>query len=157
MSRPIKLFYATNLAGIDEIFLSEWKPAKYNGQWIRPPGTTIGNEMWIPNVLDLKEFEGSVPVRIIKSEEETGLWLICYNDYFIDEQHLYNFKPRFSKDKPDRLDSEYMSTERNKNSNFWELHVESDQEMKAGEGPISATLKRISSDIAEGLVIGNGN
>ena len=157
MSRPIKLFYATNPGGIDEIFLSEWKPAKDNGQWIMPPGTAIGNEMWIPNVLDLEESEGPVPVRIIKSEEETGLWLICYNDYFIDEQHLYNFKPRFSKDKPDRLDSEYMSTERNKNSKFWGLHVESDQEMKAGEGPIPATLKRITDDVAEGLVIGNGN
>ena len=39
------------------------------------------------------------------------------------------------------------------NPDAWGLHVRSDQEMVAGDEPIPATLKRISSDIAEGLII----
>lgn len=153
MGLPAKVLYATNTGDDREIFLSEWKPSLENGRWMMPPETPIGLDMWISNVLDLKESEGPVVVRVTKAEEETGLWLVCYNEYFGNEQHLYNFKPKFEKDRPDRIDFEYMNKIETNNPNAWGLHVRSDQEMVAGDGPIPATLKRISSDIAEGLII----
>lgn len=62
---------------------------KENGKYGYPPNTPVGYEMWIPNCIDLKSEEGTVRVEIVEAEEETGLWLICVNDYFGDEQHLY--------------------------------------------------------------------
>ena len=131
----------------DVILLSAYKPIKNmgTGKYHFPPDTPLGFDMWIPNCLGLKSEEGIVQVEIVKSDEETGLWLICVNDYFGNEQHLY------TGEKPIHLPPEkrYMDF---KGFGDWvikdpinSLHVGTMIEMVAGDGPISVKLKRKSN------------
>ena len=142
MGYPITEFHATNVGDKSGwIILSKFKPEKRdNGKWYPPKDTQIGYDLWIPNVIDLKEEEGVVDVDIVKSDEETGLWLICYDDYFGDEQHLYTNKPRFIEGTK-KMDYEFQESYDNFELGLyiWAKTID----MKAGDGPISVTLKRI--------------
>jgi hypothetical protein len=128
MGLPIRELHVTNTGSeTGHIILTKWIPVKKDdGRYCWPPNTPLGFDMWIPNVLGLKEEEGTVSVKIVESKKETGLWLICFNDYFGDEQHLY------ANHKPIHEDEEYNS-----------LHVSTDIKMEAGDGPIPVTLERI--------------
>jgi hypothetical protein len=145
MGCPITTLHVTNTGDSSgSIILTKWIPVKeiVDGKrmykW--PPDTPIGFDLWIPNVLDLKEDEETVPVEIVASDKETGLWLVCYDDYFGDEQHLYAHKPRFVEGTK-KLDWEYEDSE--ENDFDMGLHVAVDSiKMKAGDGPIPVTLIR---------------
>ena len=145
MGCPITEFHVTNTGDVTgHILLTKWIPDKRDdGKYYRPKDTPLGYDMWIPNVLDLKEEEGTIPVKIVETNEETGLWLICFNDYFGDEQHLYNFKPIHKDEKdidgPHKSCRDWIFPEED-----WGLHVwVKDIKMKAGDGPIPVTLERI--------------
>lgn len=126
-----------------EILLSAFKPVKKEGgKYGYPPDTPVGYEMWIPNCLGLKEEEGVVRVEIVEAEEETGLWLICVNDYFGDEQHLYSGEKPIHKSEEERF-GDY------KGFHDWiipepynSIHVGTSIKMKAGDGPINVKPKR---------------
>lgn len=142
MGCPITEFHATNVG--DEsgwVLLSKFKPEKReNGKWYAPNDTPLGYDLWIPNVIDLKEDEGVIDVDIVKSDEETGLWLICYDDYFGDEQHLYTNKPRFIEGTK-KFDYEFQE---NYERFEFGLHIWAKTiDMKTGDGPIPVTLKRL--------------
>ena len=148
MGLPIRELYATNVGDeSNEIFLSAYKPLKKDDGYHRPPKTALGFDMWIPNVLDLKEEDGIVPVEVTTSEKETGIWLICANDYFGNELHIYTCKP-IHKDEKDRYGNY-------KSFRDWDFPEEEDvdfglhiyfedlKDFVAGDGPIPVTLKRI--------------
>jgi hypothetical protein len=124
------------------IMTGDWKPEQNeDGNWFMPGGVPIGVDMWIPNIIDL-EINKQIEVKIVPSEKETGLWLICYDDYFGDEQHIYNFKPRFI-EGTDRIDAKYnnhMMMSEEIEENYWGIHVWSDIKMVHGDGPIPVTL-----------------
>ena len=141
MGLPIRKLNATKIG--DEIFLSKWIPMKKgNGKYYMPPNTPLGDDMWIPNVIDLTEEEGTIPIEIIKSDKETGLWLACYDDYFGCEQHLFDFKlkPIDGTKEFDFVEEHYDNTVDFYNT----LHVSTDIEIKVGD-IIPVTLKRIES------------
>ena len=124
-----------------KILLSAYKPIKKDdGKYYMPPNTPLGYDMWVPNCLGLTEEEGIVDIEIVESKEETGLWLICYDDYFGDEQHLYTFKVRFIEGtkKVDWDEDHYDESDNFYNS----LHVGTNIKMKAGDGPIPVILVR---------------
>lgn len=147
MGLPIRELHVTNTGEeTGQIILTKWIPVKKDdGRYCWPPDTPLGFDMWIPNVLDLKEDEGTVSVKIVESKEETGLWLICVNDYFGNEQHLYaNVKP-IHKEEKDRYGnyksfSDWIIDE---DEEYNSLHVSTDIKMVAGDGPLSVTLVRI--------------
>lgn len=140
MGLGIKKFYATNTADESKnIFLSGWKPIKKENGYCWPPNTALGADMWIPNVLDLKEEEGTVEVEIIKSETETGLWMACEDDYFIGEQWLYTFKPIFKEDGK-RIDWTKLEEDETIDE-FNSIHVRTDIDTETGD-VIPVTLKR---------------
>lgn len=146
MGLPIRGLNVTNTGDeTGRIILTKWIPEKRDdGNYYWPPNTPLGYDMWIPNVLDLKEEEGTIPVEIIESKEETGLWLICFNDYFGDEQHLYANKKPIHKEEKDRFGdykgfSDWIIDE---DEEFNSIHVATDIKMVAGDEPISVTLKR---------------
>jgi hypothetical protein len=146
MGLPIRELNVTNTGDESgQIILTKWLPEKRDdGKYYWPPDTPLGHDMWIPNVLDLKIEEGTVPVEIVKSEDETGLWLICVNDYFGDEQHLYANKKPIHKEEKDRF-GDYKGFRDwiiDEDEEFNSLHVATDIKMVAGDGPISVTLKR---------------
>lgn len=145
MGCPIQKLYATNI-GTDsgKIFLSAYKPEKKDGHYYRPHDTPIGFDMFVNNCLDLTEEEGTVQVTLGKSDTETGLWLICYDDYFGNEEHLYDAKPRFVEGTK-KFDYEYWDElcDTDDNIDYCGLHVSSNLNMKAGEGPIPVTLIRV--------------
>lgn len=101
MGCAIKELYATNTNDeTSDILLTSWIPEKRDGKYYWPSNTPLGFDMWIPNVIDLKEEEGTTPVKIIESEEKTGLWIICADDYFGDEQYpICSFQTRKSRRK----------------------------------------------------------
>lgn len=148
MGIAFRHLYATNTG--DEtglIFVSEFKPVKTEKGYKRPPKTALGFDMWIPNVLNLKEDEGTVPVKVVKSDKETGIWVICVNDYFGNEIHMYTCKP-IHKPEKDRY-GDYKSFRDwdfpdEEDINFG-LHIwfEDLDDLVAGDGPIPVTLKRI--------------
>lgn len=147
MGLPIKELNVTNPNdenGKGDIFLSKWIPVKTENGYKWPPDTPLGYDMWIPNVLDLKIEEGTVPVEIVESEEETGLWLICVNDYFGNEQHLYANKKPIHKEEKDRY-GDYKGFRDwiiDEDEEYNSIHVGTDIKMEAGDGPIPVTLKR---------------
>lgn len=141
MGLALKTLYATNIENDGKIFLSGWKPEFKDGKYYWPANTPIGHDMYIDNVMDLKEDEGTIPVEIIESEQETGLWLICYDDFFGGEQHLCNFKPRFIEGTK-KYDSAYEDEIWDKDEKAWSLHVDTEIKMETGDGPIPVTLKR---------------
>lgn len=142
MGLPNKKLYATNV-GSERIFLSAWIPCRKEGddgeiQYFWPPNTAIGSDMWVPNVLHIKPEDGTVPVKIVASETETGIWLICYDDYFGDEQHIFNWKPRFIEGTI-KFDYHYPHT-LDLGDDIFGIHVVTDIKMKAGDSPIPVTL-----------------
>lgn len=138
-----RILYATNVGREDGwIFLSAWKPIlKKDGKYYRDNTQPIGGDMMIPNVLNLTFEDGIVPVKVIASDVETGLWMVCYNDYFGNEQHLFNYKPKVFTDKYGffRVMEDDDDDEESEN---WSMHVASELEMVAGDGPIPVTLAR---------------
>lgn len=147
MGLPINKLYATNTN--DEsgrIHLSAWIPEKHeDGKYYCPKNTPIGLDHWVPNTLDLKPEEGTVEVRIIKSDKETGIWLVCFDDYFGDEQHLYaGIKPMF-KEGTKNIDWKLFNKliDDDDSANPFTLHVGTGIKMVAGDGPIAVTLERI--------------
>lgn len=155
MGLPIRKLFATNIDTdivSDLILISSWIPEKRdNGKYYRPDNTPLGFEMLVPNVLNLSQSDGTIQVNIEKSEEETGIWLFCYDDYFGNEQHLFTFKHRFIPGTKDRIDWAYaenlLDDAEDKGvdiGDIYGIHVYCpDIEMKAGDGPISVTLTRI--------------
>jgi len=97
--------------------------------------------MWIPNVIDLKFEDGTVQVEIIKSEKETGLWLICEDGYFLEEQWLQTDKPKHVEGRTDKFDFKESHYESEVDF-FNNLHIDTDIEMKNGDC-IDVTLKRV--------------
>ncbi len=135
--------YATNVGcESGRIFLSQWKPILKDGKYCWPPDTPLGFDMYAPNLIDIKEEEGPVMVKVVPCEEETGLWLICYDDYFGGEQHLYNFKPRF-KEGTNKFDYDYAE-KLNIGDDIFGLHIDVKDDMVTGDGPIPVTLERLS-------------
>ena len=142
MGLPKETLYATNTNDeTKEILLTSFIPEKRDNNYYRPKNIPLGNDMWIPNVLDLKIEEGTVQVKVIESEKETGLWLICEDDYFAEEQHLYTDKPKHIKDRTDKFDFNEDHYENNVDF-FNTLHVSTDIETKNGDC-INVTLKRV--------------
>ena len=143
MGLPQKNLYATNIGYENgDLLLSCWEPVlKKDGNYYMPPNTPIGLDMPIKNSLGLKFEDGIVPVKVVESGEDTGLWLACFDDYFGNEQHLFNYKPEFKVvdgKKTKRINYEDFDEDDVK----WELHIWTDIKMVAGDGPISVKLVR---------------
>ena len=144
MGLPKEKLWVTNTGDPSGyILLSAFKPVKKeNGKYGYPPDTPIGYDMWIPNCIDLKPEEGTVRVEIVEAEEETGLWLICVNDYFGDEQHLYaGEKPIHLPPEERYRDFKGFRDWKIKNP-YNSLHIGSEIKMVAGDGPLSVKPKR---------------
>jgi hypothetical protein len=142
--------YATNVFTDNErILLSRWKPEYRDGDYYMPSGTNMFEDMWIPNVLGLEYEDGPVKVEIIPSDNETGLWYVCYDGDFIGEKHLYNWKPLLKKVKygrnPERFELDVSDVNRPQwCDDMFGLHVWTDNiKMESGDGPLSVTLRRI--------------
>ena len=149
MGLPHRILYATNVDREDGwIFLSAWKPIlKEDGQYYRDCSQPIGGDMEIPNVLNLTFEDGIVPVKVVKSDVETGLWLVCFNDYFGNEQHLFNYKPKTYVDEYGnfRVDYSKEDEENEEDSTLpekWSIHIACEIKTVAGDGPIPVTLAR---------------
>lgn len=151
MGLPARELYVTNTG--DEtgyILLSKYIPIKKENGYHIPPNTPIGSDMWIPNVLDLKEDEGTVSVNIVKSDKETGIWVICFNDYFGNEIHMYTCKP-IHKEEQDRFGN-YKSFRDweipEDDINMWSLHIwfKDLDDLVAGDGPIPVTVVRMTNE-----------
>ena len=95
-----------------DTFLAAYKPLPAGvkrGSWKSPPNTPLGYDMFIDTDFfpELTQYDDPIPVEIVEAEEETGLYIACYNDFFGNEQHLYNVKPVFNEDGT-RLDRRKM-------------------------------------------------
>lgn len=142
MGIPHRQLYATNTGDESKkIILTAWIPVKKEDGYHWPPNTPLGGDIWVNNSLDLKEEEGTVPVMVVQSEVETGIWLICENGYFIDEQWLYNYKPRYKKEDPQRLDHAWAE-DNIEGDDVFGIHISTDIDMVAGDGPLPVTLVR---------------
>ena len=133
MGLPKSELWVTNTGDPSgEILLSAYKPVKKeNGKYYAPPKTPLGYDMWIPNCLGLKPEEGVVRVEIVKTKEETGIWLMCFDDYFGSENHIFvNKKPEWILDKEGKKTSV-------KADHFNSLHVSVPFKTKHGDGPIN--------------------
>lgn len=130
----------------DNVMLfADWFPERHedDGKWHYPKEYPLGHDMWIPNFVGLKPEDGIVKVKLEMSEEETGLWVICFDDYFGNETHIYTSKPTR---KPEE--------ERNGYNGFSDWEFEDEDEiglhvwiencgMVAGDGPLPVTIKII--------------
>ena len=145
MGLPKRDLYVTYLGDDKTLFFSTWVPPKNkDGEYYHPSEIPIGLDMFIPNVLNIRHDDGPVKVKVVKSDKETGLWLICYDDYFGNETHLHNYKPRFRTDtKYPKVDFDYEdSLCDTMDYTPWSIHVwAEDFGMKAGDGPIPVTLE----------------
>ena len=141
--------WATNVGDESgKIYLTAWIPEKRDGKYFWPDNTPIGGDMWVNNCLGLTEEEGTVCVDVVRSDKETGIWIICYDADFMAEQHLENFKPRFKKDGK-TYDYTYQRelAERNHiHVDIFGLHVNTFIEMETGDGPWPVTLVRTTSE-----------
>ena len=116
----------------DTTFLAAYKPLPARvkrGSWKRPPNTPLGCDMFIKADFfpELTQYDDPIPVEIVEAEEETGLYIACYNDYFGNEQHLYNVKPVFN-EAGTGLDYSRMQED----EEFDGFHVSSRVDAKAG-------------------------
>lgn len=73
----------------EKVLLSAYIPVKKEDGWHMPEGQALFYEIWVPNLLNLIEDDGPVEVDIQLTEDETGVWAICYDDYFFEETHIY--------------------------------------------------------------------
>lgn len=153
MGIATRKLYVTNI-GDDSILLSKYIPVKKEDGYHFSPNTAFGDDIWIPNVLNLREGEGTVPVKVVKSDIETGLWVICVNDYFGNEIHMYTCKPTHKEEK-DRFgdyksfrDWEFPEDDIN---DVWGLHIwfKDLNDLVAGDGPIPVTLVRTTEETDE--------
>ena len=142
MGTPKRNLYVTNTNDKSKcIILSAYIPIKKeDGKYYMPDNTPLGYDMWIPNVLDLKEEEGTVRVEVIESKEETGLWLIQEDGYFLEEQWLQTDKPKYIEGRTDKFDFNEKHYEENVDF-FNNLHIDTNIKMKNGDC-IPVTLKR---------------
>lgn len=130
--------YATNIDGDSKKTFSYQHifQKKKNGEYYQPKDIPLGYDMWIPNVLGLKIEDGTIQVEVIESEKETGLWLICEDGDFLEEQWLKTYKPKHIEGRTDKFDyKEDVNV-------FNTLHVYTKINMKSGDC-IDVTLKRI--------------
>jgi len=142
MGLPHRQLFATNTGDpSDCILLTSWKPVKKeDGKYYWPPDTPLGGDIWVPNVLELLEEEGTVPVMVVTSNTETGIWLVCYDDYFGNEQHIYNYRPHYIEETR-KID--WNATEKEvEGDNIFGIHISTNIEMTSGDPPIPVTLKR---------------
>ena len=142
MGVPKRTLYATNTNDESKsIFLSAYIPEKKNGEYYQPKDIPLGYDMWIPNVLDLKFEEGTIQVEVIESEKETGLWLICEDGDFSEEQWLQTDKPKHIEGRIDKFD--FNEEHYEEDVDFYNnLHIDTDINMKNGDC-INVTLKRV--------------
>ena len=144
MGLPKRTLYATNTNDeTKNIFLSAYIPEKRDGEYYRPKDIPLGYDMWIPNVLDLKFEDGTIQVEVIESEKETGLWLICENGDFLEEQWLQTSKPKHQEGRTDKFDFNEEHYE-NEVDFFNNLHIDTNIEMKNGDC-INVTLRQIQN------------
>lgn len=73
----------------DQLFLLSWKPQVENNSIVKP--SEHGLSLLIPNLPDLSNISSLVSVRIIESEEDTGLYIAA------DSRYTYSL---FVKEKP---------------------------------------------------------
>ncbi len=144
MGLPKKILYATNInSETKDIFLTTYIPIKKENKYYRPENTPLGYDMWIPNVLDLKFDDGTIQVEVIESEKETGLWLICEDGDFLEEQWLQTDKPKYVEGRTDKFDfnEEHYEEDVDFFNNF---HIDTDIKMKNGDC-INVTLRQIKN------------
>jgi hypothetical protein len=142
--------YLTNTNDVTgKVLLSAWIPEKReDGLYYTPKDTPIGLDLWVPNTLGVTYEEGPVPVKVVPSDTETGMWIICVNDYFWGEQHLFTTKPIHKKEE-DRFhdykgwrDWEFPDKNEDNNGGF-SLHVYApDVKHQPGDEPICVTFER---------------
>ena len=153
MGVALTKLYATNTGDeTGKILLSGWIPEKRGEAYFRPSGAHWFDELWIPNVLDLTYEEGPVPVEVAPSDTETGIWLICVNDYFGDEDHIYTIKPVPKKVSESYRFSDWVfpdtTNDVDDDNGGFGLHISSPLlKTKAGDGPIPVTLVRKEKEI----------
>ncbi len=134
------------------VYLSAFIPVKKEDGYHWPPNTPLGGDYWVNNTIDLKEEEGPVYVEIVKSDVDTGIWIICADEYFGAEQWLYNFKPRFKESSPDqygwKIDHKYSEEMENEdpNNDSFGLHVRTLINMDSGDGPWPVTFIRTTKE-----------
>ena len=144
MGLPKKTLYATNINHeTNDIFLTAYIPIKKENRYYRPENTPLGYDMWIPNVIDLKFDDGTIQVEVIESEKETGLWLICEDGYFLEEQWLHTDKPKYVEGRTDKFDFNEEHYEEDVDF-FNSLHIDTDIKMKNGDC-INVTLRKIKN------------
>ena len=148
MGTPKKNLYLLNTG--DEtgniILTADWHPIKHkpdDGKWYYPKECPLGLDMWIPNFIGLKPEDGIVKVKLEMSEEETGLWVICFDDYFGNETHIFACKPIHKPEEECRGYKGFSDWEF-PDPDDWGLHVWIENcNMVAGDGPLPVTLKII--------------
>ena len=141
MGLPIRELHLTNTGDESRrILLSKWIPIKEGpGKYKMPPDTPIGYDIWVPNLVGLTEDMGTVKVELIESEEETGIWLMCFDDYFGDEDHIFvDRKPEWILDKEGKKKSVRAD-------HYNSLHVTVPFKTKHGDGPINIGFRLIGN------------
>ena len=144
MGLPKRELWVTNTGDPSgDILLSAYKPVKKeDGKYYRPPEIPLGYDMWIPNCLGLKPKEGVVRVKIVETKEETGLWLICVNDYFGNEQHLYTGEKPIHRPEEERYGDYKGFRDWIIDNPYNSLHIGTEIKMVAGDGPTNVKPKR---------------
>lgn len=142
MGLPKRTLYATNTNDESKrILLSAYIPEKREKGYYPPEEIPLGYDMWIPNCLDLKYDEGTVQVEVVESEKETGLWLICEDGNFLEEQWLVTSKPNYIEERTDKFDLDEDHYESDVDF-FNILYISTNIEMKNGDC-IDVTLRRV--------------
>lgn len=140
------------------VLLASWTPIKKGERFYWSEGQCLGDDIYCPNLLNLK-FGETVPVELVRSENETGLWLVCEDGDFIGELWLYTYKPRFIDDINGlkKLDYKYMKTQKDTDMNCCfglhinVIHLSGFRELESGEGPYPVTLKIMNGCTIEKL------
>jgi len=155
MGIAVEKLYLTNLGEENQQYLSDYKPIKgEDGEWRRPGGSHMLIEMAVPVIFgELTKDDEPYTVRVVASDKETGLYLICEDGYFGNEQYICNYKAE-KKDDDDNGRHPFKSIHVNGYSEKfieehgfepWQIHVYYDDhaDMKHSEGPYNVTLERI--------------
>lgn len=149
MGVPNRKLYLTNTNDeTGNVLLSAWIPVKKeDGLYYMPDNTPIGLDIWVPNTLGVTYEEGPVPVKVVQSDVETGIWLLCVNDFFGNEQHVFTIKPIHKKEEDRFHDFKgwqdwIIDHEGDKSNCGFSLHVSSNIKIEAGDEPIPVTFER---------------